>query len=63
MLLVGLLSVDPLMVHVTNIALILLAELIHTANKIAALIRQVIELVVKGNFMLTILDFIVSKVL
>ena len=63
MLLVGLLSVDPLMVHVTNIALILLAELIHTANKIAALIRQVVELVVKGNFMLTILDFIVSKVL
>ena len=63
MLLVGLLSVDPLMVHVTHIALILLAELVHTADKITALIRQVVELVVKGNFMLTILDFIVSKVL
>jgi len=62
-LLVRLLRVDPLMIHVTNIVLILLAELVHTTDKIATLACQIVELVIEGYFVLAVLDLVVAKVL
>ena len=57
------LSVDPLNVHLTNISLILVTQLIHASDKIVPLIGQIGELVIQGQLVLSVLDLVASAVL
>lgn len=52
------LSVDPLNVHLTDISLILVTQLIHASDKIVPLIGQIGELVIQGQLVLSVLDLI-----
>jgi len=51
------------MVHVSNVMLILLAELVHATYQIATLAGQVVELVVEGDLVLPVLHLVVAEVL
>jgi len=62
MLLVLVLGVDPLDIHLADVGLISVAKFVHAANQIVPLVSQVLQLVVKGHFMLAIFDFIASEV-
>ena len=63
MLLVLVLGVDPLNVHLADIGLILVTELVHAADQVIALVRQVLQLVVQGDLVLPILNFFPAQVL
>ena len=63
MLLVLMLSVDPLNIHLANIGLVSIAQLIHPADQVVPLVREVLQLVVEGYLVLTVLDFVASVVL
>ena len=63
MLLVLVLCVNPFCVHLTDIGLILIAELVHAADQVIALVRQVLQLVVQGDLVLPILNFFPAQVL
>ena len=62
MLFVLVLSVDPLNVHLANICLILVTELVHPADQVVSLVRQVLQLFVQSDFMLPILNFFAAQV-
>lgn len=51
------------MVHVSNVMLILLAELVHATYQIATLASQVVELVIEGDLVLPVLHLVVAEVL
>ena len=63
MLLILMLCVDPLMVHLADIGLIAITELIHTANQVIPLIRQVLQLLIQGHLVLPILNLFPTQVL
>ena len=63
MLLILMLCVDPLMVHLTDIGLIAIAELVHSSNQIISLIGQVLQLLVQGHLVLPILNLFASEML
>lgn len=63
MLLVVVLGVDPLIVHLIDIRLVLFVKIIHSSDHIVPLGREVLKLLVKGNFELPVLDFLRFQVL
>ena len=63
MLLVLVLSVDPLNVHSADIVLVLVAECVHTSDEVVPLSGQILKLIIKSHFMLAILDFLAPEVL
>ena len=63
MLLILVLSIDPFVVHLADIGLILVAQLIHSADEIVPLISQVLQLLVEGNLVLPVLDLFAAQVL
>ena len=63
MLLVLVLCVNPFSVHLTHIGLVLVAEVVHSADQVIPLVCEVLKLLIKGQFVLTILDFIASEML
>ena len=63
MLLVLMLGVDPLNVHMADIGLILVTQLVHSSNQFVPLASQVLQLLVKGDFVLPVLDLFASEVL
>ena len=63
MLLVLMLSVDPLNVHLADISLILVTQLIHASNKFVPLIGQIGELVIECQLVLSVLDLVAPAVL
>ena len=46
MLFVLVLGVDPLMVHLTDIGLVAVTELIHSTNQVISLISQILQLLI-----------------
>ena len=48
MLLVLMLCVNPFSVHLTHIGLILVAEVVHTADQVIPLVGEVLKLFIKG---------------
>ena len=56
MLLVRVLSVDPLDVHLGNVSFVFVAKLVHPANQLVPLGGQLCELVIKGHFLLPVFD-------
>ena len=63
MLLVLVLCVNPFSVHLTHIGLILIAEVVHSADQVVPLVGEVLELLIKGQFVLAVLDLLASEVL
>ena len=63
MLLVLVLCVNPFCVHLTHIGLILVAEVVHSADQVVPLGGEVLELLIKGQFVLAVLDLIASEML
>ena len=63
MLLVLVLSVNPFCVHLTHIGLILVAEVVHSADQVVPLVGEVLELLIKGQFVLAVLDLLASEML
>ena len=51
------------MVHLADIGLIAITELIHTANQVIPLIRQVLQLLIQGHLVLPILNLFPTQVL
>ena len=63
MLLVLVLCVNPLCVHLTHIGLILVTEVVHSADQVVPLVGEVLKLLIKGQFVLAVLDLIASEML
>ena len=63
MLLVLVLCVNPFSVHLTHIGLILVAEVVHTADQVIPLVGEVLKLFIKSQFVLAILDLCASEML
>ena len=63
MLLVLVLCVNPFCVHLTHIGLILVTEVVHSADQVVPLGGEVLELLIKGQFVLAVLDLIASEML
>ena len=58
MLLVLLLSINSLDVHAGDVILVFLAHLVHSADQVIPLIRQIGQLIVKCDFMLPVVDLL-----
>ena len=63
MLLILVLSIDPFVVHLADVGLILVAQLVHSADEIVPLIGQVLQLLVEGDLVLPVLDLFAAQVL
>lgn len=63
MLLVLVLCVNPFCVHLTHIRLILVAEVVHSADQVVPLVSEVLELLIKGKLVLAILNLLTSEML
>ena len=63
MLLVLVLCVNPFCVHLAHIGLILVAEVVHSTDQVIPLVGEVLELLIKGQFVLAVLDLLASEVL
>ena len=63
MLLVRMLSVNPLNVHLADIVLIFVTEFIHAPDQLISLIRQIGQLVIQSQLMLPVFYLIASQVL
>ena len=63
MLLVLVLCVNPFSIHLTHIGLVLVAEVVHSADQVIPLVGQVLKLLIKSQFVLAILDLISSEML
>ena len=63
MLLVLVLCVNPFGVHLTHIGLVLVTEVIHPADQVVPLVCEVLELLIKGQLVLAILNLLTSKML
>ena len=63
MLLVLVLCVNPFSIHLTHIGLVLVAEVVHSADQVIPLVGQVLKLLIKSQFVLAILDLIAPEML
>ena len=63
MLLVLLLSVNSLDVHAGDVILVLFAHLVHPADQIIPLIRQIGQLIVESDLMLPVVDLLRAQFL
>ena len=63
MLLVLVLCINPFCVHLTHIGLILVTEVVHSADQVVPLVGEVLKLLIKSQFVLAVLDLIASEML